>query len=474
MSKVIAPSSRAITGPWVGRLGIAVLAALVLFSGVLNIGSVFSDRDVEAWDTDPAAPSTMDRLVGAPIRVPSRLDGEILSLQDTLRADPDNGPAARTLGQAYVQKVRETGDTGYYPKAEALFAQALEIDPGDVLAMVGQGTVALARHQFADALNWGERARAGNPHHAAAYGVIGDAQLELGRYPDAFATFQEMVDLRPDLTSFSRVSYARELMGDRIGAIAAMEQAATAGASSPENVAWAQGQLGNLFFDQGDLEEAEHRYRSTLAVLPDYVYGLAGLGRVAAARGDVDGAVANYTAAIHQLPAPEFVIALGDILSAAGRSDEAAQQYALVAPMQDIYAANGVDTDLEMALFDADHGRDLPQAVARAEEGFARRPSIEAADILSWTLYRNGEYAAAHEASRQALRLGTQDAQLLFHAGMIEAALGETAAAVEHLQSALQLNPYFSLDSAKQARETLRELGVEPLANQTGGVQGHA
>lgn len=472
MSRAVAPSQRSSKAFRPGRLALAALAALALLTGALNVRSLFGDGDGKAWDADLAVPSAADRLVGAPMRAPTKLDGQIQALQDTLRDDPDNGRAATRLGQAYLQKARETGDPSYYPKAELLFGQAMEADAADVEAMVGQGAVALARHRFADALAWGKRARTGNAYHAAAYGVIGDAQIELGRYPEAIATFQAMVDLRPDLASFARVSYARELMGDRAGAIAAMERAATAGASSPENVAWTQAQLGNLFFDQGDLEEAEHRYRSTLSVLPDYVYGLAGVGRVAAARGDIGGAVASYTAAIQRLPAPEFVIALGDVLLVAGRSDEAAQQYALVAAMQDLYAANGVDTDLEMALFDADHGRDLPRAVARAQEGFARRPSVKAADVLAWALYQVGDYAGAQEASRQALRLGTKDALMLFHAGMIEARLGETAAAADHLQAALQLNPHFSARYAEQARDTLRELGVETSASQTHDAQG--
>lgn len=472
MSRIIVPFIRAVRALRPGRLVIVVMAALLLLTGAFNIRSVFGDRDGRAWDADPAAPSAAHRLVGAPVRAPSKLDGQILGLQDTLRDDSDNGPAATTLGQAYMQKALDTGDPSYYPKAEALFANALEIDSTDFAAMVGQGTVALGRHRFADALGWGERAQAENPHHAAAYGVIGDAQLELGRYPEAIATFQAMVDLRPDLSSFARVAYARELMGDPTGAIEAMERAATAGASSPENFAWAQGQLGDMFFDRGDLKEAEHRYLNTLAVFPDYVDGLAGLGRIAAARGDIAGAISNYTAAVQRLPVPEFVIALGDSLMAAGRSDEAARQYALVPEMQDLYTANGVHMDLEIALFDADRGRNLSAAVARAQEGFARQPSVTAADVLSWTLYQSGQYDAAGEASKQALRLGTRDALMLFHAGMIEARLGETAAAVHHLESALHLNPYFSVHYAEQARDTLRELGVEPLASPTGAAQG--
>ena len=230
-----------------------------------------------------------------------------------------------------------------------------------------------------------------------------------------------------------------------------------------------QGQLDDLFFDRGNLLELEDRYRSTLAVFPDFVDGLAGLGRIAAARGDIAGAIDHYTAAVRSLPVPEFVIALGDnLIMAAGRTDEAAEQFALVPKLQNLYTANGVHTDLEIALFDAEHGRDLSGAVALAQAGSARQPSVTAADVLSWTLYLNGQFDAAGEASKKAIGLGTQDALMLFHAGMIEARLGETEAAVNHLQSALRINPYFSVQYARQARDTLGELGVEPPPGQTG------
>ena len=471
MSKVLVPISAAFRALSPKRLVIAFMAALLLLSGVFNLRPVIDGGGGQSWEANPAAPSAAHQLAGAPVRPPSRLDGQILSLQDTLREDSDNGSAATRLGQAYMQKALVTGDPSYYPKAEALFAKALEVEPTDFAAMVGQGTVALGRHRFADALDWGERARSSNPHNAAAYGVIGDAQLELGRYPEAIATFQAMVDLRPDLSSFARVAYARELTGDPAGAIEAMELAATAGASSAENFAWVQGQLGDLYFDRGNLLEAEKRYRSTLAVFPDYVDGLAGLGRIAAARGDIAGAIDNYTAAVRSLPVPEFVIALGDNLLEAGRMDEAAKQFALVPKLQALYTTNGVHTDLEIALFDAEHGGDLSGAVARAQAGFARQPSVTAADVLSWTLYLNGQFEAAGEMSREALHLGTQDALMLFHAGMIEARLGKTEAAVNHLQSALRINPYFSVQYARQARDTLRELGVETPPGPTGTAQ---
>ena len=271
------------------------------------------------------------------------------------------------LGQAYLQKARETGDPGYYPKAETLFQQALAGDGDDVEAMVGLGTLALARHQFAAALDWGEQARALDPYHAAAYGVIGDAQIELGRYDEAVETVQAMVDLRPDLGSYSRVSYLRELMGDREGALVAMEQAATAGSGYAENVAWVRVQLGNLRFDGGDLTGAAtstpRRWRpfpATRRAWPDRRAWRPPRRPRPRRRALRAGGAA--------IPLPEYVVGYGDVLSAAGRQDEANAQYALVAAIQQLYAANGVDTDLELALFTADHGRpeDLPQAVQQA------------------------------------------------------------------------------------------------------------
>jgi tetratricopeptide (TPR) repeat protein len=451
------------------RLLIAVLAAVALISGVLNIRPAL-ERVSGAGAIAPSGPSAIETLVGAPERPETALDARITSLQESLRGDGERaqGPAATMLGQAYLQKARETGDPGYYPKAETLFQQALAGDSDDVEAIVGLGTLALARHQFATALDWGERARALAPYHTAAYGVIGDAQVELGRYDEAVETVQAMVDLRPDLSSYSRVSYVRELMGDRVGALTAMEQAATAGSSYAENVAWVRVQLGNVRFDGGDLAGAANEYAAALAALPGYAPGLAGQARVAAARGDLDTAATLYDRAVRAIPLPEFVIGYGDVLSAAGRTDEAHAQYALVTAIQQLYAANGVDTDLELALFTADHGRaeDLPGAVAQARAQVAVRPSIVAWDVLAWTLYRNGDLDGAAEASKQALHLGTQNALMRFHAGMIAAARGETAQAITFLESALQLNPHFSVRFALEATATLERLRAMPIAGE--------
>ena len=455
----LAPNTKTRSWGVLPQIALAVVAVVALATGALNVRPLF-DRGAGA--IAPAESSAVDALVGVGERPETALDGQIASLQATLRDGDEytTGLAATMLGQAYVQKARESGDPSWYPKAETLFLQALEIDKDNVEAMVGLGTLELARHQFAAALEWGERAKAADQSAAPVYGVIGDAQTELGRYDEALATIQTMIDLRPDLRSYARVSYVRELMGDREGAIAAMEQAVTAGAGYAENVAWVRVQLGNLRFDGGDLDGAGRDYAAALAAVPDYAPALAGQGKVAAAEGDFERAAAVYGQAVRAIPLPEFLAAYGDVLTAAGRTEEAATQFALVEAIQQLYAASGVEIDLELALFTADHGaaEDLPRAVERARAAVAARPSIFAYDTLAWTLYRSGDLNGAAAASEQARRLGTRHALLEFHAGMIAAARGDRAEAISLLEGALALNPYFSVRYAPEARETLERL----------------
>jgi tetratricopeptide (TPR) repeat protein len=264
-----------------------------------------------------------------------------------------------------------------------------------------------------------------------------------------------MTDIRPDLASFARVSYLRELTGDVPGAVQAMGQAAEAGSTRAENVAWTQAQLGNLAFNAGDLAGAKAKYDASLYTVDDYVYGIAGLGRVAAAEGDFATAIQHYRDAIQRMPLPEFVIALGEVYEAAGQPSEAAAQYELVQAMIRLYAENGVDTDVELALFLADHGSDPAAAVEKARAGFEKRPSIKGADVLAWALYQAGNYDEARIYSQQALHLGTRDATMLYHAGMIAAALGDDATATDLLTQALSINPAFSPLYAPLARTTL-------------------
>jgi len=270
-----------------------------------------------------------------------------------------------------------------------------------------------------------------------------------------------MMDLKPDLNSYARVSYARELHGLMPDAIDAMLHAAEAGAPGQEGTAWTWVQLGNLYFATGALDAAQAQYERALRHVPQYLHAQAGIARVAAARGDYPAAIDLYRRATATLPIPEYVIALGDVYVAAGDRKSAEEQYALVRIQDRLLTANGVNTDLEFALFAADHPEaetDPGQTVERARAAFANRPGIYGHDVLAWALYRAGDYRAAREESTLALALGTQDAALFFHAGAIAWASGDPVAARGYFERALLINPHFSLLHAPEAQAAQAEL----------------
>ena len=247
----------------------------------------------------PAPSITTDAPAPQPLQV------QIDTLQAALKTTPGSAADYAKLGWLLTQRVRENADPQLYARAGEAFDAALKLEPQQLDALLGQGSLALSRHQFADALRWGEQARIVNPYRAQVYGVIGDAQNELGKYPEAAATIQKMVDTRPDLASYSRVSYVRELHGDTSGAIDAMMRAVTAGSPGAEGTLWSQVQLGHLYFNSGDLARAEAAYNAALASQPGYVHALAGIARVRAAQGRTAEAIEEYAHVVALLPLPE-------------------------------------------------------------------------------------------------------------------------------------------------------------------------
>jgi len=411
-------------------------------------------RDRFSTITHPAT----DYLNIAAERVGTPTRKLVEQMQRRLRASPDDWQINSQLGLAYLQLAREIADPTYYQKAEAALKKALDYEPEDYTSVSGMGALALARHQFQEGLEWGEHARQINPERTYAYGVIADAQIELGQYEEAIQTLQKMVDLRPDMSSYARISYIRELHGDMAGAFEMMQWAADGGAPNLENTAWIRTQLGNLYFSVGDLKHAEEEYLITLNGYPGYVYALAGLGRVRAAQGKNDEAIQLLNKVSEVTPLPEFNITLADIFEMNGQHEAAQQQFELLQVIQELYQANGVDMDLEIALFNADHGIDSEKTLAEAHQAYARRPSIYAADVLAWVLYNAGDYVEARRYSQEALRLGTKDALKLFHAGMIAYRLGDNIQARDFLGEALANNPYFSIRYSPEAQRILQML----------------
>jgi tetratricopeptide (TPR) repeat protein len=381
----------------------------------------------------------------------------IAAAQRRLQRLPDDWTTWAQLGLAYVQRARTTGDLADYPRAEKALDRSLAIRPADnATALTGLGALAAARHDFPAALRHGRAALAVDPYRAAALGVVADALTELGRYDEAFATVQQMVDLRPDAASYARASYTWELRGDVGRAAEAMRRALVA-APDPADGAFARLHLGQLAFGTGDLDTATTHFTEGLRLLPEHPPLRVGLARVRAARGDTAGAVAEFRAVLTVVLEPAYAAELGDLLTATGQPAAGAQEYALAREVWAAEAKNGHPSESDPVLFAADH-RD-PAALDAARRLYARQPGIAGADAMGWALRAAGRPAEALRYADQALKLGTRSALMHYHRGMILADLGKREAAGADLKTALRLNPHFSARHAPIARATLASLG---------------
>jgi tetratricopeptide (TPR) repeat protein len=288
-------------------------------------------------------------------------------------------------------------------------------------------------------------------------GVLVDARVELGQYGAAGRTLQTMLDEKPNLSSYARVSYFRELHGDLDGAVRAMRLAVSAGGGAAENVAYVQTLLGQLELVRGHLGAAEAAYRQALYRFPSYAPADAGLARVDASRGRLGPAIARLRTVVDRLPLPEYVIALGETELAAGHTAQGRADLALVRAEERLLRSNGVNVDTELALFEADHGSPA-RAVALARRSWRNARSVRSADALGWALTSAGHPAVGVRWARRALRLGSRDPMFLYHAGTSARRAGDRADARRWLRASLALNPRFNPLYAPRAERALGSL----------------
>jgi tetratricopeptide (TPR) repeat protein len=378
--------------------------------------------------------------------------GGTLRERTAVAAPPGEAQRVALGGLELQQQARISGNPVLYPRAEDALREALRLDPKNATARRGLAALAAGRHRFRESLVHARRAQALEPRVAAVYGLIGDANLELGRYRQAFASFDRMVALKPSASGYARISYARELTGDLAGAIDAMELAVdSAGVGEP--AAWTRSLVGNLLLAERRPAAAELRFREALAFFPDYPAAVAGLGEVALARANPEAALRHFrraaTAAV-----PEYPAAVGDVLDRLGRTEEAKRAWKRAEELEALFAANGGRNLLETAEFDLNHDRNLREALARARRGRTERPSVEGDHVLAWALYKNGFCAEARTVSLRSLRLGTLDVDGLYHHSLIESCLGNRQAARTYRLRVQQLDPLYlqAPPSAKRLR----------------------
>jgi len=402
----------------------------------------------------------------------SETDRQIQTLQDHIKQAPDDYAGYDGLGSAFFQKARETGDIAYYDLAEQTLKQALSLAPQDFRVadpLVHMALVYMGEHRFPDALAFSQKAIGTGSGNLAAFAIEGDAYTDMGDYDEAAGAYNTLQVLGRTISSplalaymsDSRMAYLRYLHGDSAEAIRLMNSAIAAALQTHvprENLAWLYFELGERYFQAGDLGNADLSYQSGITADPNHYRSLAGLAKVRTAQGKFEESIQLYQRSIAIIPFPVYVAELGDVYKKLGRVNEAQQQYDLVEYIGHLGKLNQVLANRELALFYADQGTKLPEALELARKELEIRHDIYTWDTLAWVLYRNGRFQEAAEAINKALGLHTNDSLLLFHAGMIYHSLGKAPDAEDFLSRALKTNPHFHIFQAEVASRTLEDI----------------
>ncbi|MBT2489767.1 tetratricopeptide repeat protein [Streptomyces sp. ISL-96] len=440
-------------GPRRWRIAVVVAVAAGLTATSVAMGangdSRRSGRDAPA--PAPAADVSVERLTAGD------LAQGIDALHQHLQAQPKDATGWATLGTAYVEQARTSGDPTRYPQAEKAFERSLKLRPPgeNDAALAGRAALAAARHDFGAALGQADRALRVNPYSERALSSRVDALVELGRYGEALRAAELADRRRPGIPVFTRYAYVLELHGDAKKArqvlLRALESAFT-----PADVAYVATSLGRLAWSQGQYGRAQGHFTAAVRADPEYVPAVEGRGRTYAAQGRTKRALSDLEEVVRRYPLPGQLAALGELREAAGQPERAEEQYALVGTWTRLARANGVATDLESALIEADHG-DADEALKAARAEWSRRESVHTADALAWALHANGkdQEALTYAKKATAEKPGYRNTSFLFHRGMIEHALGDDKAARRFLRAALDLNPGFSLTAAREAKSVL-------------------
>jgi tetratricopeptide (TPR) repeat protein len=369
------------------------------------------------------------------------------ALTEQILKDPSDLKSKLLLAQLYMQEARITGEHPYYYSATlTILNDILSRDANNFEALAYKASVELSLHHFADALATGTKAKNINASNGFIFGVLCDANVELGNYDEAVKMSDQMQSLRPGLEAYSRASYLREIYGNNEAAIQAMKMAYTAGLPGSEEASWAGNTLGILYENTGDLKNAELIYKQILIQRPSYAFAMAGLARTEAGNGKHNEALAMLEKAVKIIPEFSFYEDMADVYIAKNQPEKAKQLYADVITMLKEDAASGHYADMDLAKAYL-HIGDVNNALAHAQTEYKRRPeNIDANSTMAWVLYHKGDYTEAQKYMQKATRMNTQNAELLYKSGLIEAAAGNKAKGNEWMKKAMKIRPNMPAD----------------------------
>lgn len=367
-----------------------------------------------------------------------------------LKEDPNDLNASIKLAALYIQEARETGNYMYYDRAAMKSVNnVLRIDSLNFNGLVFKSLIYLSQHHFAEGLAAAHKAQSVNPYNSYVYGLLVDGNVEMGNYDSAVADADKMVSIRPDLTSYSRVSYLREIFGNYKSSIEAMKMAAEAGGQGDEHTEWTRVQLGNLYEKTGDYKTAESLYNVSLSMRQDYPYALAGLARVAVAANDPKKAIALYEKAASLIDDNTMKEELVDLYRQSGQNKKADEMANTVieslskdaqAGDKDASIGHYADRELAYAYLKINNTH---KALEHAMLEYNRRPeNIDVNETVAWVYYNKGEYDKALPYIKTALKTNSKNPVLLSRAGLIFLKTGEKQVAKTMLQQASVANSF--------------------------------
>lgn len=386
-------------------------------------------------------------------------------LEERVKSDPDDIVALNKLAAYYLQLHRETEDVSYLDLSLRSAESSLRVLP--VEQNLG-GLRALAQaeyetHNFITARDHAKELTEYEPRRPLGFQLLGDAKLELGDYIGATEAYKKMEELESGTVGTeTRLAHLALLHGDVPGArqryLAALNQAQSGSMPSAETIAWCHWQLGELGTATGDYAKAERHYRDALASFAEYPHAVTSLARYQAAHGDIRAAIETFEKLANKYHDPIDEAALGDLYKLAGRNGDAQRRYSEVERLSQQSSLYSALYNRHLALFWADHDSNPSEAYGRARKEYETRRDVYGADALAWAALKAGRVDEAQVAIQAALRLGTQDARLFYHAGMIARAAGDRNGAADFLRRAIKLNPYFDPWQSRVAEKALDEV----------------
>jgi tetratricopeptide (TPR) repeat protein len=424
---------------------ISLVSIAVLLLGSVGIRSVFKSKDTTVVSAGDSSPRT-------------KVDQRILRAQQTIARTPDKPDGYNQLASAYMQKARETADFGFNASADDAITRSLSIEPDNYDALKLRAKLQLTYHRFAEALETARRVQAVRIDDHDVWGQVTDALVELGDYPAAVKSAQKMIDLRPDSSSYARVSYLRSLHGDTYGAIQAMNAAVRAAdPNDREAMAWCRVQLGNELMNAGKLSEAESQFDDALRIFPDHRLGLHAKARARVATGDLQAAVEIYERDYARSASADTAQALGDLYKLLGREDLAKRWYEKFEHLEKENAT--IERSWRHMLnYWLDHDKNLEEALALATREYELRKDIFTCDSLAWALFKNGRVKEAKKMIDETLRTGSRDARINYHAGLIYSSLPMRDKAAKYLRRATAMNSAFDPIQYREAQRLLAAL----------------